>query len=87
MTQLANPPLGRDGKGHAFIPPVYDSFDIQGPNGIHPCLITAPARCSIADSKDLGGIFQLCSARAIIAQLALAVAYTHSIGYVHGGTL
>ena len=87
MTQLANPSPGRNGKGHAFLPPVYDSFDIQGPNGTHPCLITAPARCSIADSKDLGGIFQLCAARAITAQLALAVAYMHNIGYVHGGTL
>ena len=69
----------------ALFPPVLNRFHVQGPNGSHPCLITTAARCSLADAKDSGGLFQLEVARSLVAQLAMAVAYMHDLGYVHGG--
>lgn len=85
MAKLSNPVLGRESQGCALVPPVLDRFDIQGPNGYHPCLITAAARCSLSDAKGSGGLFQLGVARSLVAQLAIVVAYMHGLGYVHGG--
>ena len=70
-----------------LIPTVLDRFTIQGPNGIHPCLVTEPARCSLADTKEasVSRLFRLDVARSLAAQLALAVAHIHDQGLVHGG--
>lgn len=72
----------------SMIPLVIDSFNLDGPNGTHPCFVTVPARCSLMDSKEASGprLFQLNVARSLAAQLAMAVSYVHSQGYVHGGT-
>lgn len=72
-------------RGRELLPLVLDRFDVQGPNGTHPCLITTPARCTLADAKDPAGLFQLDVARSLVAQLAMAVAHMHDLGYVHGG--
>ena len=71
----------------ALLPPILDHFTVQGPNGTHPCYVTAPARISIADAKEASynGLFRIETARALAAQLASAVAHTHSQGYIHGG--
>lgn len=73
--------------GGNLIPPVLDRFNIVGPNGTHQCFVTAPARCSLADAAQAADYspFQLQVARSLSAQLALAVAYIHKLGYVHGG--
>lgn len=73
--------------GRDLVPAVLDRFRIQGPNGSHVCLVTAPARCSLADAREASfvGLFQLDVARSLAAQLALAVAYIHEQGVVHGG--
>jgi serine/threonine protein kinase len=73
--------------GGNLIPPVLDRFNIVGPNGTHPCFVTAPARCSLADAAQAADYspFQLDVARSLSAQLAMAVAYIHELGYVHGG--
>ena len=78
--------VGRLGK--AMMPLVLDSFTIRGPNGIHPCYTTALARVNLIDAKAGSdfGMFRLDVARALAAQLTLAVAFTHSHGVVHGGT-
>ncbi|KAG5932014.1 hypothetical protein E4U60_005546 [Claviceps pazoutovae] len=57
-----------------LFPTVLDRFEIIGPNGIHPCLVTPPARCSLRDSQDNGrfGYFQLDVARSLAAQLVIA---------------
>ncbi|QPG97341.1 hypothetical protein C2857_006169 [Epichloe festucae Fl1] len=38
--------------GGNLIPLVWDRFNIDGPNGTHQCLVTAPARCSLADAAN-----------------------------------
>lgn len=69
--------------GHHLIPAPLDLFDLAGPNGIHTCSVTRPARCSVLDASSEP--FQLPVARSIAAQLAIAVAYMHQSGHVHGG--
>lgn len=73
--------------GGNMISQVFGSFDIDGPNGTHSCFVTAPARCSLADAAEAANYspFQLPVARSLSAQLAMAVAYIHGLGYVHGG--
>lgn len=74
--------------GSSLVPRVLDRFDVDGPNGTHPCLVTRPARCSLVGAAEAAGYgpFQLRVARSLSAQLAIAVAYIHKLGYVHGGT-
>lgn len=72
--------------GGRLIPTMLDRFNLDGPNGTHPCSVAAPARCSLAEVLEPGsGPFQPCVARSLAAQLAMAVAYVHHLGYVHGG--
>lgn len=71
----------------SMILPILDEFAIDGPNGQHSCIVTPPARMSIAAAKSAThgyNIFPLPSARAIAAQLAQVVAFCHSQGVVHG---
>lgn len=84
--------LGLLGQGDAhpgkdIIPPVLDEFVLDGPNGTHRCLVTVPARMSVAEAKDVSSsrLFQLPVARAIVAQLVQAVAFLHARGVVYGG--
>ncbi|PYI11614.1 kinase-like protein [Aspergillus sclerotiicarbonarius CBS 121057] len=72
--------------GEIMIPTILDSFNIQGPNGDHACYVTIPARTSLSGAKDesWSRLFQLDVARALAAQLAIAVEYIHSRGVVHG---
>ncbi|OJD10344.1 CMGC/SRPK protein kinase [Blastomyces percursus] len=67
----------------SFTPLILDEFEIHGPNGAHPCYTTVPARCNLRDVSYFR-LFHLDAARALAGGLALAVAYTHSKGYVHG---
>ena len=69
-----------------LILPTLDEFFITGPNGKHECIVTVPARMSLAEAQDNAvKFFQLPVARAIAAQLVLAVSFLHSQGIVHGG--
>ncbi|KAJ5933106.1 hypothetical protein N7516_007595 [Penicillium verrucosum] len=72
--------------GKRLIPSVLDRFEIQGSNGTHPCYVSTPARMSLSEAKDASynRLFQLEVARALAAQLVLAVEYVHSQGFVHG---
>lgn len=76
-----------DHPGRAMIPSVQDRFVLHGPNGNHPCYVTAVAMCSVSGAKAASyrRIFQARTARSLIAQLVLAVEYIHSKGVVHGG--
>lgn len=75
--------------GKAIIPPLLDEFNLNGPNGEHKCVVTAPARVSVAGAQDasVNRLFQPSVARAIAAQLIQAVAFLHSLGIVHSGKL
>lgn len=72
--------------GETMIPPIMDKFSIRGPNGDHDCYVSALARTSLAGAKDGSWIrlFQQDVARALAAQLVLAIEYMHGQGYVHG---
>lgn len=72
--------------GSNLIPLVLDRFSIDGPNGTHPCLVTASAGCSLVDSLQAADSspFQLNVARSMAAQLAISVSYVHEKRYVHG---
>ncbi|KAK4040830.1 kinase domain-protein [Parachaetomium inaequale] len=84
LSQLSNS-NARDGTGKGFFPAVLDSFNLESPNGTHPCFVTAPARYSLADTKQASsGLFQLDVARSLAAQLTLAVVHIHEQGFVHG---
>ncbi|KAI9933648.1 hypothetical protein MW887_008121 [Aspergillus wentii] len=77
----------RSTKGPAsMIPSVLDRFNIQGPNGNHACHVTIPGRTSLSRAKDGSWkyLFQIDVARALAAQLTMAVEYVHSQGFVHG---
>lgn len=67
------------------IPPIWDEFTIDGPNGTHQCIVTVPARMTVAEAKEASytRLFQLKVARVIVAQLIKAVAFMHARGYVH----
>ncbi|KAK2873820.1 hypothetical protein FQN49_002044 [Arthroderma sp. PD_2] len=72
-----------DHPGRAMIPILRDQFELQGPNGCHRCYVTSPAQSSIAEAS-LFRLFAIKTTRALVAQLILAVAYTHAQGFVHG---
>lgn len=75
--------------GKAIIPSILDEFTISGPNGVHQCIVTPPARMTVAEAQDASytRLFQPRVARAIAAQLIQAVAFIHMRGFVHAGTL
>lgn len=85
LSHLSSSTLQDDGPGKELILPVLDRFSVHGPNGIHHCFVTTPARCSLSDTKESSGsrLFQLPVARSLAAQLAMAVAYTHKQGLVY----
>ncbi|PGH16773.1 serine/threonine protein kinase [Polytolypa hystricis UAMH7299] len=86
LHQLGGADLGNETHpGKDLIPPILDEFILKEPNGEHRCLVTAPARMSIATAKDASYItlFQLPVAGAIAAQLIQAVDFLHSRGIVH----
>jgi serine/threonine protein kinase len=87
LIQISTRAKRRTGLGASLIPVVLDHFNIDGPNGTHTCLVTAPASCSLADAAQAAdnSPFQLNIARSLCAQLTMAVAYVHELRYVHGG--
>lgn len=79
--------LHSDDDRASMILPVLDEFVLDGPNGQHSCIVTPPARMSIAAAKSAThsyNIFLLPTAHAIAAQLAQVVAFCHAQGVVHG---
>ncbi|KAF1343625.1 putative srpk [Delphinella strobiligena] len=68
--------------GRSMILPILDSFSLQGLNGTHRCYVTLPARVSLSAAKggSWTGLFQLDVARALAAQVVLAIEYAHSQG-------
>jgi hypothetical protein len=64
-----------------------DHFVENSPNGAHDCFVMEAASCSVMQSKSLTyhGLLDLPTARAIAADLVLAVRSLHRQGIVHGG--
>ncbi|POS77589.1 SRPK2 bound unphosphorylated [Diaporthe helianthi] len=67
------------------VPSIWDEFTISGPNGTHQCIITTPARMTVAEAQDASytRLFQPRVARALAAQLIHGVAFMHTKGLVH----
>lgn len=61
-----------------------DEFKLHGPNGTHPCYTMIPAGCNLREVS-FSRLFPIEVTRALSGGLTLALAYTHSKGYVHGG--
>ncbi|KAJ5374529.1 hypothetical protein N7517_006535 [Penicillium concentricum] len=72
--------------GRSMITSASDRFNIKGPNGKHSCHVMNPARTSLSEAKEgsYNRRFQLETARALAAQLVIAVDYVHSQGIIHG---
>ncbi|KAL4919702.1 kinase-like domain-containing protein [Aspergillus aurantiobrunneus] len=72
--------------GKEIIQPLLDKFWISGPNGKRRCIVTPPAKVSLAISKEdwVYGLFQPQVARSIAAQLIRGIAFLHGEGIVHG---
>lgn len=66
------------------IPIILDEFTVEGPNGVHPCYVTAPAQGNLREAS-FSRLFPIDVARALAAKLALAIAFVHSKGFIHGG--
>ncbi|KAM4058941.1 hypothetical protein HRG_008182 [Hirsutella rhossiliensis] len=75
LQHLSTQRLPFNSLGQAMIPPLLDRFMLQGPNGIHPCHVTAPARTTLSGAKEgsYTRLFQLDVARAMAAQLVIAI--------------
>ena len=73
--------------GYRYLPILWDSFTINGPNGQHRCLVTKPARSSIDSLKGASNkwLMPIEFARAIVAQAILGMQCIHSSGVIHGG--
>lgn len=73
--------------GRGMIHTLLDTFHVIGPHGTHMCLVTEVTRCSVMQAKHnvCYAPMRLPAARAIAAQLVLAVGYLHDNGFVHGG--
>jgi serine/threonine protein kinase len=78
--------------GVAMIQELLNEFEVEGPEVLgsrrnHHCIVTTPARMSIAEARDAScyRLFQPLVARAIAAQLIEAIAFVHSRDIVHAG--
>ena len=69
--------------GRTMISMLEDHFEVEGPNGRHRCYVASPARSSVDAALPI--CYTVETARVIVAQLLMAVAYLHSSGFVHGG--
>lgn len=76
-----------DSPGRGMIRSIRDQFYIHGANGTYPCYVMAPAKASLSNVQIACPyrMFQLDVARALAAQLTVAVGFAHSQGVVHAG--
>jgi serine/threonine-protein kinase SRPK3 len=86
LRHLQNGPADHPGKRYILC--LHDDFSLDGPNGIHRCIVLRPAGCDLRACKSPGkkGFTAEC-ARAIAARTLLGLAYMHSRGVIHGGKL
>ncbi|KAF3483115.1 uncharacterized protein GIQ15_02439 [Arthroderma uncinatum] len=84
FTPLSSPTSKQQHPGCNSFPYILDEFEVHGPNGTHVCYTSTPARCNLREVS-FNRMFPLEVARALSGGLAIALAYIHSQGYVHGG--
>lgn len=74
-------------RGRECILRLYDEFVLDGPNGRHLCIVTPLVGDSVASAQAglRGGRWTADQARAIVAQMAIGLAFIHASGVVHHG--
>lgn len=83
-SSLRVPRARADAGRSCTVPTILDAFEIQGPNGMHPCHTLTPAQGNLKEAS-FSRLLSVKVARALAAKLATAVATVHSEGFVHGG--
>lgn len=83
-SSLPEPLACADAGRSPALPTILDAFEVQGPNGTHPCYTLTPAQGNLKEAS-FSRLFPVKVARALAAKLATAVATVHSQGFVHGG--
>jgi serine/threonine-protein kinase SRPK3 len=77
-----------------FVLAILDDFEIQGPNGIHRCIVTEVLGPTLQAAAFYGywhyssfsdERLPLPMARKLAVQLAKGLEYIHSYGVIHGG--
>jgi serine/threonine-protein kinase SRPK3 len=74
--------------GQEFLMEFFDDFKVEGPNGIHQCIVTEVLGPSIG--TDVDEIYDeewypIEIAKMLVTQVIRGVAYLHTCGVVHGG--
>lgn len=65
---------------------LFDSFTLEGPNGVHSCTVIEAGSCSVRTSQHMHrGRLRTPIARVIISELVAGVHLLHQRGIVHGG--
>lgn len=74
--------------GQALIREFYDSFDLQGPDGRHRCLVMQPMHMSLIEMMGLNPRpFDLPLFKMTVTRLLLALDFLYSeAGVIHAGT-
>lgn len=77
--------------GSEYVMEIFDEFLLEGPNGVHQCIVSELLGPSI-QQPDLEVIFPedyfpIAMAKKICAQIAQGLAYLHRCKIVHGGTV
>ncbi|KAL8824482.1 MAG: hypothetical protein Q9170_008140 [Blastenia crenularia] len=72
--------------GGQYLLKLIGEFTIDGPNGLHTCLVSEPTSCSLAVAREVSVVrlFPLQIARAIAAKIIMGLAFLHGCGVVHG---
>ena len=87
LTHLTESPLQHPGKRH--IPTLIDHFYVEGPNGLHLCLVTdvfGPTAWDVQYGLTDDGVCMPPKITHLMSrQLLLAVDYLHQCGIAHGG--
>lgn len=68
------------------MPELLDSFDLNGPNGVHQCLVMeslGPSMASLAESHEANRLLGV-AAWEVSKQVVRAIAFVHRMGIVHG---
>lgn len=77
-----------DDEGRDYVMKFLDSFDHEGPNGVHLCIVTevlGPTLGSDVEELYPNEIFPAEIATRFVYQLGLGVRFLHKRGVVHGG--
>lgn len=73
--------------GRQSVAGIHDLFQVQGPNGVHQCLVQEVLGASLSSIAEASSDYRLSGAQAwtFAKQVVMAISYMHRMGVVHGG--